>query len=192
LRLSLLLLAACAIVLLLLLVWILGGSRKAGKRRASLLSGEEFGRRHVTFFPQVQRALAREDLAYLTSRGTMELSRRVRRERKKIVLAYLSFLRSDFLKLWRLARVIASLSPKVGAAQELQRLQLGLVFFVRYELLRFKFRFGFTPIPELGALSDYVSNLAIRLETAMNELGERAALASKLASSLDGRNLDAP
>ena len=116
----------------------------------------------------------------------------VRRERRKIALDYLACLRSDFLELWRLARVIASMSPRVGVAQEIERLQLGLAFSWRYEVIRIKFLFGFAPLPDLGSLSDVVSTLSIRLETAMNDLGERAALAAKLASSLDGRGLDTP
>jgi hypothetical protein len=58
-------------------------------------------------------------------------------------------------------------------------------------MIRIEFLFGFAPLPELGSLSDVVSRLSIRLETAMNNLGERAALAAKLASSLDdGHGLD--
>lgn len=184
-----LLLTGFAAILLLLLVWVLRGPRK---RNDDLDSTEKLGRRHVTYFPQVRQALAEVDLAFLASRGSRDLARRVRKERQKIALAYLSFLRHDFLRLWRLARVIASLSPKVGTAQEFERLRLGLLFYLRYELIRFKFVFGFAPLPELGSLSDVVSRLSIRLEAAMNDLGERAALAATLASSLDGRRLDTP
>lgn len=110
-----------------------------------------------------------------------------------IALAYLACLREDFLKLWRLARVIASMSPQVGVGQELARLRLGLTFSMRYEMIRIQFLFGFSPLPELGSLSDVVSRLSIRLETAMKDLGERAALAAKLGSSLDnGQGLDTP
>ena len=106
------------------------------------------------------------------------------------MLAYMCCLRTDFLKLWRLARIISTMSPKVGVAQEFARLRLGLIFSLHYELIRMKFLFGFAPLPELGSLSEVVSKLAIRLETATKELGERAALAANLASTLDGRRLD--
>jgi len=153
---------------------------------------EDLDRPHVTYFPQVRQAMAAEDSAFLASRASQALTRRVRRERRKIALAYLACLRGDFLKLWRLARVIASMAPQVGTAQELERLQLGLVFSWRYEMVRMKFLLGFAPLPELGSLSGSVSRLSIRLETAMKDLGERAALAAKLASSLDGRGLNTP
>ena len=191
-NLPLLLLFGFAVLLMLLLAWVLRDPRKLPRPDVDLGFAEDLDRRHVTYFPQVRQAMAAEDLAFLASRASQVLSRRVRRERRKIALAYLDCLRDDFLKLWRLARVIASMAPQVGAAQELERLQLGLAFSWRYEMVRMKFLLGFAPLPELGSLSGVVSRLSIRLETAMKEVGERAALAARLASSLDGHGLDTP
>jgi hypothetical protein len=191
-NLSLLLLFGFAVLLMLLLAWVLGDPRKLPQPDADLGYVEDLDRRHVTYFPQVRQAMAAEDSAFLASRASQALTRRVRRERRKIALAYLACLRGDFLRLWRLARVIASMAPQVGAAQELERLQLGLAFSWRYEMIRVKFILGFAPLPELGSLSEVVSRLSIRLETAMKDLGERAALTARLASSLDGRGLDTP
>lgn len=189
---ALILLIGLAFFILLLLVWVLRDPRKRASPDSGLDSAEELGQRHVNYFPQMRQALA-EDLVFLSSRGSSQLMRRIRKERRKIALDYLSCLRGDFLRLWRLARVIASMSPKVGAAEELARLRLGLTFSLHYELIRIKFLLGFAPLPELGSLSDAVSRLSIRLETAMNNLGERAALAARLASSLDdGNGLDTP
>jgi hypothetical protein len=188
-----LLLISFAVLILLLLVWVLRDPRKHARSDGDPDSNEEFGQRHVSYFPQVRQALVGEDFAFLASRGSPQLARRLRRERRKIALAYLACLREDFLKLWRSARVIASMSPQVGVRQELARLRLGLIFSLRYEMIRVKFLFGFSPLPELGSLSDVVSRLSIRLETAMKNLGERAALAAKLGSSLDnGQGLDTP
>jgi hypothetical protein len=188
----LLLLFSFAVLLVLLLAWVLRDPRKFSEPGGDLSSAEDLDRRHVAFFPQVRQMMAYQDFAFLGSRGSRALTRRVRTERRKIALAYLACLRSDFLKLWRLARIIASMSPQVGVAQELARLRLGVAFSLRYEVIRIKFLFGFAPLPELGSLSDIVSRLSIRLETAMKDLGERAALAAKLSSSLDGRGLDTP
>ena len=190
-NLPLLLLFGFAILLVLLLAWVLRDPRTPPQPGVDL-DAEDPDRRHVTYFPQVRQAMAAEDSAFLASRASQALTRRVRRERRKIALAYLACLRSDFLKLWRLARVIASMAPQVGAAQELERLRLGLAFSWRYEMIRLKFLLGFAPLPELGSLSEVVSRLSIRLETTMKDLGERAALGAKLASSLDGRGLDTP
>lgn len=190
--LALLSLSGFAALLLILLFWVLRDPQKLAKPDADLYPTDELGGRHVTYFPQVRQAMAAEDLAFISSQGSPQLTRRVRKERRKIVLLYLSCLRNDFLKLWRLARVIASMSPRVGMAQEFARVRLGLTFSLRYEMIRIKFLFGFAPIPELGSLSEVVSRLAIRLEIAMQDLGERAALAAKLASSLDRRGLNTP
>jgi hypothetical protein len=190
--LPLLLLFGFAVLLVLLLAWVLRDPRKFSGPDGDLSSGEDTDRCHVIYFPQVRQTMAAEDFAFLASRASRALTRRVHKERRKIALAYMACLRGDFLKLWRLARVIASMSSRVGASQELERLRLGLAFSWRYEVLRIKILFGFAPIPELGSLSDVVSRLSIRLETGMKDLGERAALAAKLASSLDGRGLDTP
>ena len=187
---ALLLLAGFALLLLILLVGVLRESERRGKPENDLAFMEESGQSHATYLRQVQQAMAAEDFQFLAARGSRELSRRTRKERRKIVLAYLYCLRDDFLKLWRLARIISAMSPKVGVGQEFARLRLGVFFYLHYELIRVKFRFGFAPLPELGSLSEVVSRLAVRLETAMRELGERAALAAKLASTLDGRRLD--
>jgi hypothetical protein len=181
-----------AVLLMLLLAWVLRDPRELEQPDADLGNAEDLDQRHVTYFPQVRQAMAAEDSTFLSSRASQVLARRVQRERRKIALAYLACLRGDFLKLWRLARVIASMAPQLGAAQELERFQLGLAFSWHYEMIRMKFLLGFAPLPELGSLSGVVSRLSIRLETAMKDLGERAALAAKLASSLDGHGLNTP
>jgi hypothetical protein len=188
----LLLILGFAVLLLVLLGWALRNSRDLARSHADPIFTEESDRRNVTYFPQVRQALAADDFAFLASRGSRLLVRRVRRERQRITLDYLACLHNDFRELWRLARVIASLSPRVGAGQEFARLRLGLAFTLRYEMIRIKFLLGFAPLPALGSLSEVVGKLAIRLETAMRDLGERSALAVKLASPLDGRGLDAP
>jgi hypothetical protein len=188
----LLLLFGFAALLLVLLGWVLRTPTRLAKSDADFVSADESDRRNVTYFPQVKQALAADDFAFLASRGLPLLARRVRKERRRIALAYLESLRNDFLKLWGLARVIASLSPEVGVAQEVARLRLGLTFALRYEMVRLTFLLGFAPLPALGSLSEVVGRLAIRLETTMRDLGERSALAAQLASSLDGRGLDTP
>jgi hypothetical protein len=188
----LLLLFGFAVLLLVLLGWDLRAPTRSAKSYADPVRAEEPERRNVTYFPQVKQALAADDLAFLASRGLPLLARRVRKERRRIALAYLDSLRNDFLHLWGLARVIASLSPKVSVAQEVARLRLGLTFALRYEMVRITFLLGFAPLPALGSLSEVVGRLAIRLEATMRDVGERSVLAAKLASSLDGRGLDTP
>ena len=108
-----------------------------------------------------------------------------------MALAYLFAVREDFQSLLRLAKIIAVLSPEVATVQEFERLRLTIRFAWRYELLRMQLRAGLAPLPRLDALSDFVSSMSVRMETALKDLGERAALASELASSLNGGGHDA-
>lgn len=179
-----------AFLLLVLLGLVLRDPNRVPRPNAAEGLTEFPDRTHVTFFPQIKQALAVQDFAYLASLGRNALANRVCKERRKIALTYLACLRNDFQTLWRLGRVISSMSPQVGTAQEFRRLQLGLAFSLRYEMIRIKLLFGFAPLTDFGALSEVVSRLSIRMETAMRDLGERAALAAKPSSSLDGRGLD--
>jgi hypothetical protein len=57
-------------------------------------------------------------------------------------------------------------------------------------MIRIGIRYGLLPIPQLNTLSQMVSQLAVQMETSMKELGERAAMAVQIASSLDGNGVD--
>ena len=164
LSLPLLLLCGFALALLALVRLTLRGTTRPSSDPAA---DDESGRHHVTFFPPIRQAMAAEDFRFLASLGSPMLARRVRRERRAIALAYLTCLRQDFRRLWRLAGVVAGLSPAVGFAQEFARFRLGLAFAVRYEVIRLGFLLGFAPTPELGSLNEVVSKLAMRMETAL-------------------------
>lgn len=182
--------AGIALLLVLLLIVLLRDPERELESDSNF--GEEAARRHATFLPQIRQALAPEDFAFLTSRGSQRVAHKIRKERRRIALVYLLHLRADFARLWKLARVIATMSSHVGVMREFARLRLGLGFYVRYEWIRLQLICGFEPIPEMGAVSEVVSNLAVRLETAMSNLGERAALAADLASGLDRSGLHTP
>lgn len=172
-----------------LLFWALRSPAKANFFDADAKLAESLGRQHLAYFPQIQRAIRADDFDFLALRGSARLARRVRKERRSVTLRYLACLRAEFMKLWRLARVVAAMSPHVAPMGEFERFRLGVAFNLRCELLRVKFVLGFSPVPDFRALSQAVSKLAIRMETAMSELGERAALASETASTFDGGGL---
>jgi len=141
--------------------------------------------------PQIRQALAKTDYDFLSRRASRDAQRRVRRDRRGIALAYLAALRGDFQGLLRMARVIAVLSPDVAAAHEFERLRLTAKFAWQYQMIRWKLTVGFAPLPQLDGLSELVSGLSVRMEAALKELGERAALAAELASSMDRRGMSA-
>jgi len=171
-------------ILLLLFVWAV---RKSGKQERTARALEECGRGHVGHLPQIRQALAETDRLYISQRAPAFVARRVRRERRRVALVYLAAVRDDFQSLLRTARIIARLSPEVVPLHEFERVRLTVVFAWHYQMVRLQLRAGLIPILGLGGLSDLVSGLSVRMETAMNELGERAALAAEMASSLDGR-----
>ncbi len=182
--------AGIVAVLLFLLAWAL---RRPGKRTVSGAghsSLEENGWRHVTYLPQIRQSFSSADFAFLRAAGSSELARRVRKERRRIAFTYLPAVREDFEKILRLARVISVLSPEVGPVEEWERFRLTIQFYGRYQLIRFGLFCGVALIPQLSDLTQMVSRLAVRMEAAMTALGERAALAAELASSLDRSRMD--
>jgi hypothetical protein len=147
-------------------------------------------RKHATYFPQIRQAFAKTDDEFLKQRGSRELARKVRRERHHVAVAYLKSLRADFQNLLKLAKMVAALSPAVVAVQEWERIRLTLEFFCQYEIIRFELQAGFAPLPQLSGLANVVSGLSIRIESSIKELGERAAMASELASRLGRSGVD--
>jgi hypothetical protein len=174
------------LALVLLLWWSLRG--KPGQRAAPR-QVEERATSHVQYIPQVQQAFSSEDYHFLLRRGGPNLARGTERERRKVATAFLVALRGEFKQLLRLARVIAALSPEVAPLQEAERLRLAIAFECRWQLMRAEVRLGATPLRELRGLSDAVSRLSVQMETAMKELGERAALATEMMSAVEGRDV---
>lgn len=189
-NLTLILFSGFVAALLLLLVWALRAPKRPARIEAGACSLEETGQRHTNYLAQIRQALAPADYDFLSKRATRGVQRRVRRERRKVARAYLDALRVDFRNLLRLARVIAVLSPEVVAVQEFERLRLTAVFAWRYQIIRWKLWAGIASMTQLDSLSNLVSGLSVRMDAAMKELGERAAIAAELASLRDGRGLD--
>jgi hypothetical protein len=182
---------AAIALLLALLVWALRSPRRRAsqsKDEAALL--EQLGRRHAIYLPLIRQALSPVDIAFIASHGSAALAQRIRKERRRVVLAYLVALREDFNRLLRFAKLVAALSPEVATAQEAERLWLSTQFAWRYQMVRAVIYAGLLPQRSLDALSHMVSELAVRMETAITELGEHTAVAAKMASSLDGRGAD--
>jgi hypothetical protein len=84
------------------------------------------------------------------------------------------------------ARVVAVMSPDIELAQELQSLRLQVGFSCRYHLIYARIALGVAPSNALADLSNMLSALTVRMEAAISELGEQAALASELSSYNDG------
>lgn len=177
-------------ILLVLFVWSL---RNPNRHRppADPLSPipQDLHASHVSHLPQIRRALAPTDFAFASNKIPRDALRQMRRERRQVALAYLSALRGELDKLLHTARIIAALSPEVAADQELERVLLMLNFLWRYRMIRISVWAGFAPLPQLSDLSNLLSAYSVRLEEAMKEMGERAALVAEMVSSPDRRRI---
>jgi hypothetical protein len=181
--------ASIGLLLLLAIAWLaFSGTR----RRVEIVRN---GRRereslHISHLPQIKQALSNSDFIFLKDRGCLALAKRIRKERRRIALGYLVCLRVEFEKLLRLGRMVAVMSPHVAVAQEVQGFRINLEFSYRYYLIYFRLVSGVAPLEAIGNLNNMVSALTIRMETAISELGEQAALGAELLPH-NGGGLDA-
>lgn len=166
------------LLLLLAIAWL---AFSETRRKTKVVRNGHGGREglHISHLPQIKQALANSDLMYLKEQGHPGLAKRIRTERRRIALRYLACLRVEFERLLHLARMVAVMSPHVPVAQEIQGLRLNLEFSYRYYLIFFRLVSGIAPLEGIGNLSDMVSALTVRMETAMSELGEQAALGAE-------------
>jgi hypothetical protein len=176
---SLAVFASIGLLLLLAMAWL---AISTTRRRPEVVRNGSREREclHISNLPQIKQALADSDFMYLKDQGYPALAKRIQKERRCIALSYLACLRVEFEKLLHLARMVAVMSPNVAIAQEVQGLQLNLEFSYRYYLIYFRLVTGIAPLEAIGGLSNMVSALTIRMETAISELGERAVLGAEL------------
>ena len=187
---SLFLISAAVTLLLILLLWAARTPPSHQQADATYLHSEEPARQHATYLGVIRQAMSADDFAFLAARGPGPLASRAHKERQRIALLYLQNLRFDFEKLLRLARVIAVLSPEIAASREFERLRLSLRFSWKYRMVLVGLYTGHLLLPQLCSLSQLVSDLSFRMESAMQELGERATVAAELASTLNRGRLD--
>lgn len=181
--------ASIGLLLLLAIAWLaFSGTRR---RPGSVENGaREREWLHISHLPQIKQALANADCVYLKDQGYPALAKRIRKDRRRIALKYLVCLRGEFEKLLHLARMLAVMSPHVAIAQEVQGLRLNLEFTYRYYLIYFRLVSGVAALDAIGNLSNMVSALTVRMETAISELGEQAVLGAELLPH-SGGGLDA-
>lgn len=181
--------ATIGLLFLLAIAWLaFSGTRR--KTEAVRTGGRERECPHISHFPQIKQALANADFIYLRDQGYPALAKRIRKERRRIALNYLACLRVEFEKLLHLARMVAVMSPHVAVAQEVQGFRLNLEFTYRYYLIYFRLVSGVAPLEAIGNLSNLVSALMVRMETAVSELGAQAALGAESLPH-NGGGLDA-
>ena len=179
----LILTALFALGLAVLLMAVLGPQRR--RKREQALRALDSAPQHLSNMRSIRQCLDPADLRYVSEKGGTQLVRRLRRERRRVAFLYLHAIRKDFEQLLRIARVVALLSPEISGTDEMQRLRLALLFRIRFEMVKMRFLVGALAVPQLTALGEMVTSLAIQMEAAIERLGERAALAAELALESD-------
>ena len=130
---------------------------------------------------QIRQSMDPADFEFAKNKCGRELPARLRRERRRVTLLYLTAIRKDFEHSLRVARIIAVLSPEVSSSQEYERIRLALIFRWRLQMIKIRLLLGLIPQPQLTALWQMAASMALQMEETMAKLGERAALAAELA-----------
>jgi hypothetical protein len=183
---SLLIFVALAVFLVLLLAWAVRPPKRV------LFSVDEVfdalsEKRHYARLPQILQSLRHEDTDFLYARGHDELAGRLRRERKRIALRYLTYLEDEYQLLLEASRILARVAPEVSPIDEFERFRLNVRFALSCRYLRWRLRLGLQPWDVFGILSDMEGDMTLRLETATARIGERAAIAAEFPLFLENR-----
>ncbi|MHB8412874.1 MAG: hypothetical protein ACYDDI_13140 [Candidatus Acidiferrales bacterium] len=164
-----------ALAILLALFWLLFGSPAAGTP-ASLDARdvEEFLPANCRHFPQIRQMLETEDHQFIRRRAPRHIEVEWRGERRRILGQYLKGLGQDFVRLERLARLIATISPEIRRAQEWEWMWLGIRFRILYRSVELKIALGSFSADDIARLTDPIAGLAAELESRMSLIAECA------------------
>jgi len=176
--------AVIALAAVLLLFWLARERRQPPRtgHESSSPPIEELFPLHCKYLPQIRQALSASDRDYLKQRASSVIRRKSWRERRAVARQFLAGLREDFLKLDRLGRTIAALSPEVSRRLEAERVWLAVRFHALYGIVWLRLGLGGLALPQLAHLADLVGGLAAHLEAAMTALERNAA--QRVSSSL--------
>ena len=177
-----------AVLLIAALVWAV---RPPKRKQVSITDvlGALCEEHHYSRLPQILQALQPEDTAFLRARGFATLRRRIRSERGRIALLYLDCLQEEYERLLEASRVVAAMAPELVALDEAERFKLNLRFALGCRYLRWRLRLGLEPWRGFGLLSEMSGGMALRLEKATSQIGERSALSLAFSSIRKERDI---
>ncbi|HEV2488501.1 MAG TPA: hypothetical protein VGT03_01740 [Candidatus Acidoferrales bacterium] len=127
---------------------------------------------HCRHFPQISQLLRTEDLTFIEQRVPASMARGWRRERQRVLRQYLNGLAEDRLRVERLARLIAALSPDVSRKQEWQWLWMGIQFRIMFRLLALRIAIGRVSLVQLARWTDFVASQAADLQNRMSQMSQ--------------------
>lgn len=165
-----------SLAILLTLLWLLFGSSKNETGLSFDASQiEKLLPTNCRHFPQISQLLSQEDAEFMRKRAAPHhIVGKWRAERRGILRQYLSGLRQDFMRLERLARLIAALSPEIRKGQELEWVWLALQFHVSYRMAALKLALGSFSPEGLVELTEMIAGLTGDLENRMALIAEHS------------------
>lgn len=125
-------------------------------------------------FPQIRQMLELEDRQFMRMRTPRHIERKWCAERRRILKQYLRGLGQDFVRVQRLARLIATLSPEIRKGQEWEWLWLALQFHFSYRMLALKLALGSFSPEGLAGLTEMIAGLTSELENRMALIAEHS------------------
>jgi hypothetical protein len=184
--LPLLLFVLIAVALILLLAWAVRPPKRVLLSVDDVLSALA-GERHYARLPQILQSLRQDDTEFLCGDGHSELAARLRLERRRIALRYLTYLEDEFQLLLEASRILARIAPEITPVDEFERFKRNIRFVLSCVYLRCRLRLGLQPWNIFGTISDMEGELTLQLESATIQLGERASLISDFPLFLEKR-----
>ena len=174
-----------SLAILLALLWLLFGS-PTNEAILSLdaLQIEKILPANCRHFPQISQLLSQEDTQFMRKRAPHFIEGKWRAERRGILKQYLSGLREDFIRLERLARLIAALSPEIRKRQEWEWFWLALQFHVSYRMVALKLALGSFSPEGLAGLTQMIAGLTSDLENRMALIADHSP--SRLRTDVGG------
>lgn len=159
------------LAILILLFWLLFAPKwNEPPAGIQALEIEELQPLHCRHFPQISQLLRTEDPTFIEQRVPASVARAWRKERRRVLRQYLNGLAEDHVRVERLARLIAALSPGVSRKQEWEWLWMGLQFRVMFRLLALRIVIGNLSLPQLARWTDFVATQAADLQIRMSQM----------------------
>jgi hypothetical protein len=140
-------------------------------RPARAVNLENLSARHFRYLSQFRQVLSGDDREFIENRLSQGNARLLRAQRREAVRKYLVGIGEDFACLDRLAREVASLSPKVDHKQEIERLRQEIQFRILYRIALFRLgTVGSIPFETAAQLSNIVGGLSRQVDSMMAAL----------------------
>jgi len=140
-------------------------------RPAGAANLENLTAKHFRCLSQFHQVLSGDDREFIENRLSRGNAKMLRAERRTAIRKYLMGIGEDFACLDRLAREVASLSPKIEHKQETERLRQEIQFRILYRIAVFRLgTVGSIPFESVAHLSNIVGGLSRQVESMMAAL----------------------